>query len=64
MPLPFCEVCKRTITQVKHLHRQNEKGVDAIWRCEQCNFLPVDPVVNKIIEALAPRPKTRKRRVQ
>lgn len=57
MALPACELCHRTINQVRSLHRQNEKGVKPIWRCDHCNTKPVDPGVNKVMDALAPRLK-------
>lgn len=57
MALPACELCKRTIEQVRSLHRQNEKGVKGVWRCNDCNTKPVDLVVTKIMDALAPKVK-------
>lgn len=53
-----CEICKRD--PVHHgvsLHRQNEKGVKGVWRCDDCNMKPVDRVVQMIADALDPQRK-------
>lgn len=49
-----CEICKRGIADGVNLHRHNEKGVPGIWRCDQCNFLPLAPEVEAIVDALNP----------
>lgn len=47
-----CEICGRGIPEGASLHRQNEKGVKGIWRCERCNILPIDPEIKIIMDAL------------
>lgn len=48
-----CEVCRRGLTTgVNHLHRQNEKGVLGVWRCEDCNTKVVSKEVKHIFDVL------------
>lgn len=47
-----CEVCERGPSDGVTLHRQNEKGVKGIWRCEDHNTKTVDPEIRLILSAL------------
>lgn len=47
-----CSKCGKSLFDGVILHRQNEKGVDAIWACEKCNTLPIDPEVKEITEII------------
>lgn len=47
-----CEICKRGIKDGVSLHRQNEKGVTGVWRCDDCNTKPVDPEIELIVRAI------------
>lgn len=51
-----CELCGRGVNDGAELHRQNEKGVKGVWRCERCNTLPIDPEIRQIFDAIAGRP--------
>jgi len=51
----LCEICRRGPAP-EHgsigVHRQNAKGQPGIWRCDAHNELPVDPIVQEIIDAI------------
>lgn len=50
-----CEICKRGMESGVNLHRQNEKGVKGVWRCDDCNLLPLDPKIQDICKILNPK---------
>lgn len=49
------------MTEGKTLHRQNEKGVIGIWRCEECmtpeEILAVDPEVMSLTNIISGKSK-------
>ena len=47
-----CEICGRGMVEGVNLHRQNEKGVNGVWRCDEHNILPIAPEVQLIIDGL------------
>jgi len=47
-----CEICGKGVKDGANLHRQNEKGIKGIWRCEEHNTLPIDPEIQVIIDCL------------
>lgn len=49
-----CEICGATPFSDggTSLHRQNPKGEIGVWRCSDCNFKPVDPAVQEILDVL------------
>jgi hypothetical protein len=49
-----CEICGRGPKDGVTLHRQNAKGVDGIWRCDDHNTMPVDPWVARLRTILGP----------
>lgn len=49
-----CEVCQKGMEHGVNLHRQNEKGVTGIWRCDEHNQKPVDQFTKDLIELLNP----------
>lgn len=60
MPAPLtCDLCGRGVKDGVALHRQNSKGVKGIWRCGDCNMLPVDPGVQAVLDALDPAGKSK-----
>lgn len=54
-----CEKCGEGMPQNKTLHRMNEKGVDGIWRCEECmtpeDWKKVDPETKRLTDAISGR---------
>lgn len=48
-----CEICGKSPSDGKTtLLRQNPKGEAGIWRCEQHNRKPVDPVTAQVVADL------------
>ncbi len=47
-----CIHCGRGVFDGVALHRQNPKGEDGIWACDEHNTKPVDPLVAEIVGAI------------
>ena len=47
-----CRQCGKGIFDGVALHRQNEKGGEPIWACDNCNTLPLDSEVKSITDAI------------
>lgn len=47
-----CEICHLSIEEGVTLHRQNELGVDGVWRCSTHNQKPIDPEIKDIVEII------------
>lgn len=56
-----CEICGKSPSDGIALHRQNEKGVEGIWRCSDCNFKPVPPEIQLLLDALCGKRKPNER---
>lgn len=48
-----CEVCNKGLADGISLYRVNEKGVPAIWRCEEHLEKEPDPEVKNIVDILS-----------
>lgn len=47
-----CVDCGYGLADGRSLHRQNEKGVPGIWKCEQCNKLEVHEDVANVVASV------------
>jgi hypothetical protein len=48
-----CEICGRGPFKGGYtIHRANEKGVDAIWRCDAHIERPIDPEHRELLDVL------------
>lgn len=52
-----CDKCNQGMVEGKTLHRQNEKGVTGIWRCEECmtpaELSALDPVTKRLTDIIS-----------
>jgi hypothetical protein len=49
-----CEICKRGSSDdpPTTVYRQNVKGQPGVWRCATHNTTPIDPVVQRVVDAV------------